>query len=327
MNKRKCKKWYGKLKKLREKHAEFRQAYADALKFAEENPGVRETAFGGCRGLFGEIKGLVLALKKEFAFIKYENFVNRLIQNKRLREKLLEIVSDENYDEAVATAKELDPSVKVPKREEIIKNVLALGREKLKKIATIMGKPGLIIVPDKSLVEMKDAMDANRHYDKQDEDDDEEYYFDDYTWSEKPGKVSVSILDMVQYPGVVPGQKPSEQSSEEQLRICEKYFRDNGMRLNSDRQYAAGLQKSLRVYEKAKKNGEINPEKYILDLSRLDQTQDQSTLTFINQEHNSAISDVTYAQFLVDWVAFSADDADAYALDLRGRGAVQVMEI
>jgi hypothetical protein len=72
MNKRKCKKWYGQLKKLREKHAEFRQAYADALKFAQENPGVRETAFGGCRGLFGEIKVLVLALREDFPWVTKE---------------------------------------------------------------------------------------------------------------------------------------------------------------------------------------------------------------------------------------------------------------
>jgi hypothetical protein len=75
MNKRKCKKWYGKLKKLRGKHAEFRQAYADALQFAEENPGVRETSFGRCRVLFDEIKVLVLALREDFLRLTKEQKV------------------------------------------------------------------------------------------------------------------------------------------------------------------------------------------------------------------------------------------------------------
>jgi len=62
----KCKKWNEQLKHLREKHAEFRQAYADALKFAEENPHIRETSFTRCRELFYEIKTLVLELREDF---------------------------------------------------------------------------------------------------------------------------------------------------------------------------------------------------------------------------------------------------------------------
>jgi hypothetical protein len=323
MDNNKCDKWGRKLRLLRILHAEFRQAYAEGLKFAEENPGVRETSFGGCRVLFGEIKVLVLALREEFLpSIKYEKFVNRLIlssdskENKELQNKLLEMVSEENYDEAVATAKELDSAVKVPAREEIIKNVLALGREKLEKIATIMSKPGLIIVPDKSFVEMKDAMDANRHYEGQVEANLRE----DYEWSGRLGKVSVSILDMVQYPAVVPDQRPGEQSNREQLRICEKYFRDNGMCLVGDRQYAAGMQQSFRAYERAKKSGETKPEKYILDCGG-------ETVTMFNQEHNSIINKVAkgHCDSLLREVYFGwYDPADQYDV-LCGRGAVQVM--
>jgi hypothetical protein len=75
MDKNKCEKWDRQLRELREKHAEFRQAYADALQFAQENPGVRETAFGRCRGLFGEIKGLVLALREDFPWVTKEQKV------------------------------------------------------------------------------------------------------------------------------------------------------------------------------------------------------------------------------------------------------------
>ena len=61
-----CQKWHGQLNHLRAKHAEFRQAYADALKFAEENPQIRETSFTRCRELFYEIKALVLELREDF---------------------------------------------------------------------------------------------------------------------------------------------------------------------------------------------------------------------------------------------------------------------
>lgn len=40
--------------------------YKDALKFAEQNPGVRETSFTRCRELFHEIKQLVLDMREDF---------------------------------------------------------------------------------------------------------------------------------------------------------------------------------------------------------------------------------------------------------------------
>jgi len=96
-----CEKWHEQLKHLREKHTEFRQAYKDALKFAEENPKVKETSFGRCRELFYEIKSLVLELREDFGpSFKYKQLVNRLNlspdaeENKKFREKLLEMVSD-----------------------------------------------------------------------------------------------------------------------------------------------------------------------------------------------------------------------------------------
>ncbi len=66
----KCEKWHEQIKTLREKHAEFLQTYAEALKFAEENPKVRETSFTRCRVLFNEIKPLVLALREDVSRTK-----------------------------------------------------------------------------------------------------------------------------------------------------------------------------------------------------------------------------------------------------------------
>ena len=61
-----CKKWHGQLKNLRAKHAEFMQTYKDALKFAEQNPKIRETSFTRCRELFYQIKPLVMELREDF---------------------------------------------------------------------------------------------------------------------------------------------------------------------------------------------------------------------------------------------------------------------
>jgi len=69
----KCQKWHEQLNHLRDKHAEFRQAYADALEFAKQNPKVRETSFGRCRELFYEIKPLVLALREDFPHLTKEH--------------------------------------------------------------------------------------------------------------------------------------------------------------------------------------------------------------------------------------------------------------
>ncbi len=62
----KCKKWHRKLRLIRILHAEFLQTYADALKFAEENPKIRETSFTRCRFLYKEIKPLVMDLREQF---------------------------------------------------------------------------------------------------------------------------------------------------------------------------------------------------------------------------------------------------------------------
>ncbi len=321
-----CQKWHDQIKTLRGKRAEFGQAYTDALKFAEENSKYRDTAFQECRKLKDKIKPLVFEIKEEFnpAF-KFQQIVARLTlspdarENKKLREKLQEMASVENYQEAVTTAKELDPNVKVPTHQEIIKNLLAMDPEKLEKIARIMGKPGLIIVPDKSMTELSEGMSANRHYDDQAE----TYLMEGIKWPERPRKVSVSIMDMVPNPAVVPGQKPDEQLNKEQLRVCEKYFRDNGMRLANDLQYATGMQKSLRAYELAKRKGGANPQNQIMDFSE----DSHKTVTIFNQEQNTDIENVASGDFFPTdgMVFFSWHNPDDVTKHLRGRGVVEVM--
>ncbi len=317
-----CKKWHEQIQTLRDKHAEFRQAYADALKFAAQNPKIRETSFTSCRVLFSEIKPLIIELKNEFRpSVKYEQIVNRFTLSrkayrKRLRENLLEMVSEENYNEAVATAKELDPNITVPTREKIIRNLIAMGPEKLEKIGTIMSKPGLIIVPDKSIFQITEAMDDNRHYDNQAEVD----YKDYWPWSGNPGKVSVSIVDMVQYAEVVPGQKPGEQRNDEQHGTCKKYFHDNGMSLVIDSQYAVAMQKSLRAYERAKKKGEPHPENCIIDFYG----EESKTITMFD---SMDVVSIEYGDFNAKnpRIVFNTIGNSAVSDRLRGRGVMQIM--
>ncbi|MFA5829483.1 MAG: hypothetical protein WC843_03240 [Candidatus Gracilibacteria bacterium] len=250
----------------------------------------------------------------------YQQFVDRLRLTTEQKEKLLSVVS--GYEEALATAREFDPDIVAPSKEEVIANILKLGTKKLEKIASIMGKPELIIEPaNKSFAEMKDDMDldVNRHYEQQHR----AYFATDYEWPEGPKKVGVSIVDMVQSPAVVPGQQPRKQRNDEQLRVCESYFKEQGMELIHDHQYAMGMQRSLRAYAKAKKNGESNPGKHIIDFY----DQPQETVTMFNQEHNSKISKFAYGYFDPErrQVAFDWADPDNRDVALRGRGAVQVL--
>jgi hypothetical protein len=292
-----------------------RRRVAQAMQIAKEPRGVKGKSLLEAAGKAGEAPtGGKLEDKTE---AEYAEFVDGLPLTMEQKEKLNLVVA--GYEEAVATAKEMDKNVHVPSKEQVIAHIMALGVQRLEKIVKIMGKPGLIIEQDKALTEMIDAMNANRHYDQQAV----AFFEKGYEWSGRPKKVGVSIMDMVQNPAVVPGQKPGAPHNDEQLRICEKYFRDNGMRLVSDRQYAAGMQKSLRAYEQAKKNGEPNAEKHILDFYG----QPRETLTIFNQEHNSAVSKVAGGYFAPDdrRVNFVWGGPDVRDYALRGRGAVQVM--
>lgn len=253
--------------------------------------------------------------------INYWEFIDRLRLTPEQKEKLLSVVS--GYDEALATAREFDPDIVAPSKEEVIANILKLGTKKLEKIASIMGKPELIIEPaNKSFAEMKDDMDmdVNRHYDAQGK----AYLAPDYEWSKGQKKVSISIVDMCQNPAVVPDQQPGKQNNDEQLRTCEKYFKEQGMELIHDHQYAIGMQRSLRAYAKAKKQGIKYPDSHIIDYHF---GLPHETATMFSQEHISKISKIAGGSFRREdrRVVFARYYPDGRDSDLRGRGAVQVM--
>lgn len=226
----------------------------------------------------------------------------------------------ESYETATLTARE-DFGVKdIPSQAEISAHVLELGKERLEKILSITGKPGLVIEPaNHSMQKLHQKMNANLHYENQNE----AHLENGYQWSKSDHKVSVWIVDKVSNSAVVPGQRPGKQRNDEQLRVCQAYYKQNGMELASDHTYAVALQQSLRAYKAALEKGEDNPEQHILDFCG----RPQETVTMFDQEHNSTISKVAYGDFspVKRGVNFSWLYPGVQSDGLRARGAVQLM--
>jgi hypothetical protein len=327
MDNKKCDKWYGQLRELRGKHAEFRQAYADALQFAEENPGVRETAFGGCRVLFGEIKGLVLALREDFLpSIKYEKFVNRLIlssdieENTRFCEKLKEMVSEYNYNKAVKVAKELKAS-RIPTREQILAQLMKWTPEQFKNVCETQESPRVVIESDKSFDEQVAAMDAHKHYTSTDGDTQEIAYV--YRKSDSPfinipksQKVKISITDGVVHPAQL--NSVSTRLGGRRKYLAEKYAK-KGMKSASHGAMTALYQMSLMEAR------EIGDNCKIID----NWESGAGTVTILDQETLTESALVAFSSFVSDapQVGFFARDPGFDVEVARGRASVLVLEI
>jgi len=312
-----CQNLYEQLRDLKQDHAAYLLAYADCEKNKDFTP---------LKSLKEELKNQIAALLKKInPEITFNNYIKHLDlsedadEDRELKEKLKAMASSESYKEAVETAKELDPTIKPPAYRQIIENIKALGPEMLQKIATVMGKPELIIVSSKSLREIVAAIDRNRHY----EDQVDCYLSEEYDWSNGTDKVGVSIVDMQHHPETVPGQQPDRQINDEQLHICQEYFVEQGMHLVHDYEYAVAMQRSLRAYKKAIEGGEENPGKYIIDFyGKLNKT-----VTIFNQKRINKFKKVAYGFFIPSGrgVRFDLSDTDNRSGNLRGRGSVQVM--
>ncbi len=272
------------------------------------------------KGDFSDLKVLMFGLKTGIKELRDELIAMYLSQ---FPPKLREALTEENYNEALATAREFDPSIKAPSREVIIKKIAKFGAEKLANIDAVMGKPALIITPaNQSLREMKERMDMHKYIDNQKD----AFLADDDPWSEGKQYVGASIVDVEQYPELIPGRKGGDGSflrNDEQLRVCEKYFRERGMRLIHDYEYAVAMQRSLRAYKKAKEEDDEDPEKYIPDYFGAPQV----TFTVFYQEHNVMINKVAVGGFGPGdrGVRFGWDSPGFQDGFLRGRGAVQVI--
>lgn len=230
----------------------------------------------------------------------------------------------ESYDTASLTAKEDFDVQDIPSLAEIISHVLELEEERLEKILAVMQKPSLVIEPaNHSIEKLLQKMNANSIYKNQSP----ARLSRGYPWSESGSKVSVWIVDMVSSSAIVPGHEPDKQRHDDQLRICQAYYRRNGMELVSDHTYVVALQQSLRKHEAALKKGEENPEQHIIDPASLKRGGNR---TMFNQEHNSAINQVAYGRFWLGYGGASGTpeicwSGASYCSSLGSRGAVRLM--
>ncbi len=210
-----------------------------------------------------------------------------------------------------------DPDIEPPSKERIAANLIAWGKKDIEEIAKIQGRPTLIIEPaNQYLEETMAALNKHRHF----PDQSEAYIATDYEWSGRRIKVGASVIDMEPHLKLVPGQEPKQQDCEEQLRICEQFFRAHGMRLIYDHEFGMAMQESLRLYEAAKKRGERNPERHILDYG--------ATRTMFNQEQHHSIKFVGRGRFDETFkkIHFWWDKPISRGVaTLRGRGAREII--
>lgn len=297
----KCHKLYGLLAELKTRKAEYDTAYARAL----------------AKGDFSEIGKLMAGLKLGIKDLDEELVLMRLNE---MPKKLKEALSEENYKEALATAREFDPSIKAPSRHEIIKRIYKLGAEKMASMETIMSKPGLIITPANQWVEqLIEKMNNNRHFENQNECS----LGDDHQWSGPQEKVGVSIVDMEQYAESLPNQRQVEEINSKQFLNFEKYFKANGLKMIHDYEYLVAMQRSLRAYEQAKKAGEDNPERHVLDVYGIP----NATVSILNQEFNSEHKVIAYGLFSAQLsdVHLNVLPGERKRHQLRGRAAMKVI--
>lgn len=132
----------------------------------------------------------------------FEQFINGLNLPERDKVKLIEAINEENFNEAVATAKEIDPNCKIPSDAyaRIVRKLMQYIPERLKEICDEMQKPALIVVPANSFDEKIRNMDENRHYGNQDGAYVAQGSDEPYDSVEKVDNVKVCIVDGVVHP-------------------------------------------------------------------------------------------------------------------------------
>jgi MoxR-like ATPase len=245
--------------------------------------------------------------------VGFKNHIAKLPLTLPQKEKLN--VMMEGYDEAVATAREIDPKVQIKPIQEVIAAFLKLGPAKLKEIAEF-GKPTLLVTPKNSFLEKKAALDANRKYENQ-----EGTYVGGSSFQSvaTPTKTVISIVDGQPHILHISGIDPNSRF-DERKKAFKAHFARKGMRLINAHEAAVLEQLSLRDY---KRNG--NDVGKIVDYY---QGNDNDTISCLDDEYLTDSSRVAYSYFNAGnrGVLFNAagpGDADER---LRGRPSVQVLE-
>lgn len=252
----------------------------------------------------------------EIDFFKTVPFsVEKTLMNEQLNKKLKEMC--QGYNESIATAKEMDPTVRIKPIEEVMTAILTLGPAILKEIANF-GQPTLLVVPKNPFAEKIDAMNSNRKYKNQAKTDVDNKTNSPFQPVYTSAKTIISIVDGAQHMPHITGIALDSRYDERKRKFKEHYS-SKGLRLITAYEYAILMQRSLRDYQK---NGEdVNK---IVDFYQ----SKGDTVTCLDDECLTGSSFVAFAYFRTgdNRVCFNADDPASVSARLRGRPSAQVLE-
>lgn len=258
---------------------------------------------------------------------EFESFINDSELSETDRAKLLEMVSDKNYLNAVETAKEMNAS-KIPTYEQIIGELIKLGAEELRVICETMEQPKLLIVADQRLDENIAAMDANKHLYSNSGDPQSNAVVTAHSPSHSPyrtlptpRKVKVSIVE-----GIVSPKQLGETSKdlESEMEKVTAAFAERNMRHIDVNEMATLLQQSLREAEAAEDNS------LVVDSGIYEKGKNirNSTRTLINPDSLCPSSLIATASFINGGgVFFYASVPHETAARAVGRASKTLLEI
>jgi hypothetical protein len=160
-----ARKYFRKMK-MGEKHEKLtREDYSHALRMLMENDELpAETLYpqiGKVRHVIAE-RARLAAITAADAEKQFAEFVEDLDLSEDYKQKLLKMVTVKNYERAVKTAQEMDPSCEAPPLAQITGAISALGPKKIQDICEMMKRPRLIIVPNNSFRQKVKAMNDHK---------------------------------------------------------------------------------------------------------------------------------------------------------------------
>lgn len=237
--------------------------------------------------------------------------IERLNLQPSEKEKLKEMFG--RYGEAVETARELDPTVRIKSIDEVYEGFSNLGFERVKEILN-MNRPTLLITPKNSFEEKIAKINANKKCENQADTYVNKEANSPYASVNTPSRAVISIVDgaveMPHITGIVSNTRWNERK-----RLFKEHYARRQMKLINAHEYAMLMQMSLREY---KTSG--NDASRIVDggssVTCLDDTYLTKSVLVACGFFNPGAREVRFA-------ANSPAADDAY---LRGRPSVQVLE-
>lgn len=265
-------------------------------------------------------KAIAIEVKKKPDF---EQFVDGLGLSDEYKEKLKEMMSSENYKEAVATEEEdMNPGCKIPGDlyARVVAELMTWSEEKLRAICEEAERPRLLVITPNGFDERTAAMDKHKRYTSREGEPQKDIYCDRSLGSPyenppiaKKGKVTIS--DDVPHPAQLTGV--STKLGERRGHLTKRYAQ-RGMRHIDKDEMATLLQLSIRKAQATGDNSGI-----------VDNWEDgDGTITFVNPDSLTKSAFVACAFFgsrdrRAIFGYYDPGDENVYA---RGRASVQVLE-